>query len=135
MISILSAMHLAAHKGRHQIVKLLLEHDEVDITALSHVNHSLLLVYALVIAAEIDHENVLRLLLSREDIEVNKSNPEDGITLLMWACNKGRNDIIKMLLDKDNVEVNEKDTSHTTEMTALMFACQAGADVVEHLLE
>ncbi|KAI5786771.1 ankyrin repeat-containing domain protein [Pyronema domesticum] len=126
-------LHKAAHNGDVELARSLLEkgadpiaqkHDiKVDVNALGHVHHSLFLVHALVIPAESNHENILRLLLIREDIEVNKSNPEDRTTLLMWACTKGRNDIIKMLLDKDNVEINKKDPSHTAKVIALMFAC------------
>ncbi|CCX33284.1 Similar to Putative ankyrin repeat protein RBE_0317; acc. no. Q1RJR6 [Pyronema omphalodes CBS 100304] len=63
-------------------------------------------------------EDVVKLLLSREDIEVNAKD-NDGKTELKFACDNGREGAVELLLAREDVEVNAKDTFGTT---ALMWA-------------
>ncbi len=71
---------------------------------------------------------MVRLLLARQDVEVNKS-AADGATALMLASYKGHVEVVRLLLAHPDVDVNKADASGAT---ALYIASQNGH--VEKLL-
>jgi ankyrin repeat protein len=76
------------------------------------------------------HVEVVRLLLVRQDVELNQAFAR-GATALYIASQKGHVDVVRLLLSREGVEVNK-----TTQggFTALMIASQNGHVEVELLL-
>ncbi|KND92754.1 Inversin [Tolypocladium ophioglossoides CBS 100239] len=68
------------------------------------------------------NEAVVRLLLEREDIDVNPRD-EMGQTPLLIATEQGHVEIVRLLLAKSNVNINARDEDG---QTALVSAAQAG---------
>ncbi len=58
---------------------------------------------ALMAASRKGHVEVVRLLLARQGVEVNKTTP-DGITALMVASYKGQVEVARLLLARQDVE-------------------------------
>jgi ankyrin repeat protein len=56
------------------------------------------------------HDLVLRLLLGRDDVQVD-SKGNDGRTPLSWAASEGYEVIVKLLLERHNVETDSKDNN------------------------
>jgi ankyrin repeat protein len=74
--------------------------------------------------------DVVRLLLARKGVEVNKSTA-DGFTALFLASQQGHVVVVRLLLARQDVEVNK---SKADGSTALMVASQNGHVEVVRLL-
>ncbi|KAH8800125.1 ankyrin repeat-containing domain protein [Flagelloscypha sp. PMI_526] len=59
-------------------------------------------------ACERGHLNVVKVLIARNDVEIN-SQDENGLTPLLWACRNGCSDVVKLLIGQTNVNVNSVD--------------------------
>ena len=68
-------------------------------------------------------EEVIKLILSSKDIDVNAQN-EQGTTALMYAVSRYPIEIIELMLNKPGIKVNSKtsQSSRTSGWTALDFA-------------
>ena len=64
-------------------------------------------------AAKRGHIFVMKLLLSRDVNQVNKS-ANDGTTALHVACQNGHEDVVKVLLKKEGIEVNVQNLAGVT---------------------
>ena len=53
-------------------------------------------------AAENGHEEVVKILLGRDDLDPNKPG-EYGQTPLLWAARNGHQGVVKMLLGRDDI--------------------------------
>ena len=83
------------------------------------------------IACHKGYFNIVRLLLTRNDIDVHLQE-ENGRNVLMIARARGYIKIVELLL-QNGANVNEKNKYG---WTALMFACERGSpDIVELLLD
>jgi len=58
------------------------------------------------LAAQNGHETVVRLLLEREDVEVNSREDKGGVTPLSWAACNGHEAAVRLLLERDDIDVN-----------------------------
>ena len=76
---------------------------------------------ALTRASRLGHENVVKALLSRDDLDVNTANKE-GLTALMCAVEGAHYGIIRLLLmERRDIDVRRKNID---EQTALMLAVE-----------
>jgi hypothetical protein len=81
------------------------------------------------IAAQHGHEAVVRLLLARDDVDVNSKDSSDR-TPLLWAARNGHEATVKLFLARDDVDVNSKDSS---DRTPLLMAARRGHEEVVKL--
>ena len=61
---------------------------------------------AIIVASQKGHVEVVRLLLARKGVEVNKS-AQDGTTALISASLHGHVEVVQLLLAREGVEVNK----------------------------
>ena len=91
---------------------------------------------ALMEAATEGHQGIIRLLLEREDVDVNVRSPfsdrASGYTALTWAAKHGHGKIVRMLLGRKEVEVNV--ATPIADRTPLMEAIRYGHMEVAELL-
>jgi ankyrin repeat protein len=76
------------------------------------------------------YQEIVTLLLARDDIEVN-SEDVYGWTPLSFAAHTGWDEVVTLLLARDNIEVNSKDVCG---WTPLSIAVQRGCEEVVNLL-
>jgi len=81
-------------------------------------------------AAENGHELVVKLLMAREDVDVN-SKDIDGRTPFSIATKNGHEGVARLLLSQDDLEVNSKDNDSRT---PLSYAAENGNEAVVRLL-
>ena len=67
----------------------------------------------LALAAGDGHEEVVRILLERDDIDPDKPD-QDGRTPLWWAAWVGQEGVVKLLLGRDDVNPDKPDKSGLT---------------------
>ena len=120
---------LAAEHGHERVVKMLLEHRDVDPNQADTEYDRTPLGWA----AEHGHESVVQMLLKRGDINPNQAD-QYGRTPLRWAAKGGSEGVAKMLLQRADVNPNLADTHHGR--TPLLLAARHGCEpVVKMLLE
>src|ERR1700722_2206801 len=82
------------------------------------------------IAAQNGHEAVVKLLLTRDDIDADSKHVH-GQTPLSWAVENGREAVVKLLLARDDVDADSKDSD---DRTPLSWAARGHEAVVKLLL-
>lgn len=87
----------AYREGRQGFAQSLLERKDIDVNANDN-------------EGRMDHERVVKLLLTQSNIEP-KTKDKYGCTALMLAIMGGYRSIVKLLLAQDGVEVNVKVTT------------------------
>lgn len=102
-------------------MSLLLARQDVDVDAQCRGEERQALAYSCIRG----HESVTKLLLAREDVNINAEN-KMGCTALIdvvvrYKTNNRAKEIVGLLLAQDNLEVTYRDRSG---MTALIMACQ-----------
>ena len=115
----------AAHNGHEDVVKMLLELEQVDPnkanakgrTPLSH-------------AAENGHDGVVKILVGREEVKPNRPD-DDGLTPLAWAAQEENAGVVEILLGRDGVKPDKADDAGRT---PLMWAADAGDEEVVKIL-
>jgi len=60
-------------------------------------------------AAEKGHGAIVRLLIERDDVDVNAKERGYGWTPLLWAAESGHEVVVRLLVERDDVDVNAKD--------------------------
>ncbi|KAL8816202.1 MAG: hypothetical protein Q9191_008370, partial [Dirinaria sp. TL-2023a] len=118
-------LHLLVHFDLGYILNLYLEKDHVtDIEDGSFFT-------SLHLAAAEGRDGIVKLLLGRDDMNVNYLDMQER-TPLMVAAYLGRDAIVRVLLDLDGVQADRQDE---TRRTPLSYAAEAGhADIVKMLL-
>ena len=82
-------------------------------------------------AAGYNHPEVVKLLLSREDIDVNIKGDVEGATALQLAVSWGHTEVVKLLLSHRDIDVNTPELNHYS-YTPLHHAAGGGhVEVVE----
>ena len=74
---------------------------------------------------------MVRLLLTRNDVDINAQNNEDKDTALYMACHRGFEDMVRILLDSPQINVNIGDVNG---FTPLFVACHNGHEAVVSML-
>lgn len=114
----------AIEKGSADVVAILLARPSIDINALDNGRSPLCL------AASHGRSEIVKLLLSRDDVQVDLS----GVlarTPLMWAVGLGHQKVVELLLERLDVSVNLKDARDNTPLIA---AIEMGESVIVALL-
>ena len=98
---------------RHtNVVRLLLEHPDIDVNAQDSDGDT-----ALLRAALMGNADAAELLLEHPDIDPNARDAAFGATALMWACLHGRVEVVKLLLEHPDIDVNIKNHAGATALT------------------
>lgn len=117
---------VAICQGYTDIAMDLLKHDRININLNTCST-------ALIKACAYKNEEVVRELLSRENIYVNTCSEEDGTYALAAACAYGDLNIVKQLLNHPDIDINIRDMYN---VTPIMRAMEKGKiEVVEELLK
>ena len=98
-----SGVHATAYFGLSQhmayfcmVEQYMDQKDETDRTPLSW-------------AAEYGHEPVVRMLIEREEVDINSKDNRYEKTPLSWAAEKGHEAVVQLLIKRDGVEINSRD--------------------------
>ena len=84
--------------------------------------------------AEEGHEDVVKLLLEREDIDPNTLDARCGLAPLEWAAQRGDDRVVKFLLERGYINPNTATTQYC--LTPLLWAAKLGhVGVVKLLLK
>lgn len=105
----------AAIHGFADIVKLLLEHPEVDVSAKSRFGHT-----ALIYASMNNHHAVVRMLLADERVDVNATDDSED-DALMLASKRNALESVELLLAHPKIELR-----NTLGKSALAYATSSG---------
>jgi ankyrin repeat protein len=155
-----TALYVASLNGHHKVVRLLLEHQDVEVNkANGPFGYTALLIAsrkglvkvvrkllahqkievnkpmagpqtALMIASQFGRVGVVRLLLAHKEIEVNKTE-QNGATALYVASQNGHVEVVRLLLARQDVDVN---MTLADGATAMMRASDNGQHEVVRLL-
>jgi hypothetical protein len=84
------------------------------------------------LAAAEGHETVVKVLVERDDGDVDADLKDDyGRTPLSWAAGRGHEAVVKMLVERDDVEADSIDIS---DRTPLLWAAMRGHEAVAKML-
>ena len=122
-----TGLHGASFIGEVEIMSGVLGMKEWDINGTDCMGST-----ALRWAAEKGHQEVVKMILEREDVNPDQRGTKDDRTPLWLAAEKGYEGIVEMLLERDDVNPNQK----LGDQTILVRAVQGGYEgVVKMLLE
>ncbi|CCX33707.1 Similar to Putative ankyrin repeat protein L93; acc. no. Q5UPG5 [Pyronema omphalodes CBS 100304] len=105
-----------------EALKLAVSGRDFDINAIP--SNSVTKDTALMYACREGHDDIVKLLLDHEDIQINLQKKEDGWTALMFACRYKMDAAAMKLLERDDIQVNLRNEDFGS--TALMLACAEG---------
>ena len=124
-----TGLHVVSFLGIVEIVAGVLEMKEWNVNATDCMGST-----ALTWAAGRGYEEVVKILLEREDINPDQADTKYGQTPLLWAAENGHERVVKMLLERGDVNPGHADTLYGR--TPLGWAAEYGqAGVVKILLE
>jgi len=124
-----SGLHGGAFLGIVEILSTALEMKKWDVNACDCMGMT-----ALTWASGRGHEEVVKVLLEREDINPDQGDTRYNRTPLSWAADNGHEGIVKMLLEREDVNPDFADTEYG--QTPLWWAAENGhAGIVKMLLE
>lgn len=124
-----NALSMAASNGNFGLIDRLLNQSGVEGLEKSHRRANSL---ALIHATWHGHENIVRLILEKSDIDSNASNSH-GSTGLLISAEDGHEGIVRLLLGRGEIEVNLQDGDGDT---ALICAAREGhIEIMRILLE
>jgi len=115
----------AAHNGHDDVVKMLLELEQVDPNKLNAKGRT-----PLSHAAGNGHDGVVRILVGREGVKPNKPD-DDGLTPLAWAAQAEHAGAVEILLGREGVKPDKADAEGRT---PLMWAAEAADEAVVKIL-
>ena len=115
----LTGLHGAAFLGIAEIVSAVLEVKESDVNAYDCMGMT-----ALIWGSRRGHEEVVKMLLERQDVNSDRVDNEYGRTPLSWAAENGHERVVKMLLQRKDVNPNRADTLDG--QTLLLWAAEIG---------
>ena len=85
-------------------------------------------------AARHGHEEIVKVLLEREDVNPNKADTECGRTPLSWAAESGHGGVVMMLLEREDISPHRAETEYGP--TPLSWAAKRGHKrIIKMLLE
>ena len=122
-----TGLHGVAFLGIAGIVSTLLEIKEWNVNADDCMGMT-----AFTWAVGRGHEEVVRMLLEREDVNPGQTSTLYGRTPLWWATKNGHGRIAKMLLERENVNPDQPDTAYG--QTPLSLAATIGHEEVVRIL-
>ena len=130
-----TALYTASNEGKVEVVKLLLQHEDIEINKAGKYGDT-----ALLAASQEGHAGVVQLLLEDEEIEVNRENINGRTALYEASYNgNGNAEIVQLLLQEDDIDVNKEYRSTRSDgenKTVLWIASQKEhTEIVQLLLE
>ena len=123
-----TGLHGVAFLGIEGIVSAVLEMKEWDLNACDCIG-----VTALAWASIKGNEEVVKMLLEREDVNPHPVDTESGRTPLSWAAENGHEGIVKMLLEQEGVNPDLADTEYG--QTPLSWAAGNGHEGIVMMLD
>lgn len=119
-----TALHAACHDVRIKTVRLLFEHEDLDVNK-TDSNGSTPLITACSAYSNVVTElyDIINLLLMHADTDVNAATRDGRSTALHMACQSGDEKIVHLLLKHQGIDVDKADNDGNT---ALMTACRQG---------
>ena len=103
-----TALHGASFFGAVKLVAGVLEMKEWDVNARDCMGHT-----ALMWAVIQGHEEVVNMLLEREDVNPDQPDTKYGRTPLSWAAREGHQGVVKILLERGDVNPDQHDTRYS----------------------
>ena len=82
-------------------------------------------------AAEYGHENIVRMLIAQNNVDINSSDSKYGKTPLLWAAEKGHEAVTRLLTERCDLDIVARDRRG---QTALLLAAEKGHEGVVLLL-
>jgi len=122
-----TGLHGVAFLGVVEMVLAVLKMKEWDINAADCIGRT-----PLTWAARRGHEEVVKMLLERGDVNPNQADTYYGQTPLWQAGSEGHKGVVKLLLGREDVNPNRADTYYG--QTPLWQACSEGHEGVVKLL-
>ena len=123
-----TALIWATRRGQEEIVKVLLEREDIDPNT-ADTKHGRT---PLLLAAQNGHEGVVKMLLERQDTNPNTANTKYGRTPLSWAAENGHEGVVKVLLGRQDTNPNTVDTRRSR--TPLWCAARCGNEEAVKML-
>jgi len=124
-----SGLHGAAFLGIVGVASAVLEMKQWDVNAYDRMGMT-----ALTWASFRGHDEVVKVLLERGDINPEQPDTRYGQTPLSWAASDGHEGVVKILLERSDVNPDQADTE--SGRTPLSWAAESGHEgVVKMLLE
>ena len=122
-------LQMAVIGGYDHLVAFFLRDKEVDVNETSQTGRT-----ALMEAAIFGKERITRMLLEREDIDINLKTSNGYCAALFSAAACGRAGVVKILLERPDILVNDRSIifGHTALIEAV---CHRGTSVIEELLK
>jgi len=125
-----TALTWATRRGKGEVVKVLLEREDIDPNVADIQDGRT----PLTLAAENGHVGLVKILLERQDTNPNTADTKYGRTPLSWATWRGHEKVAKMLLEREDIDPNVADTQDGH--TPLTLATESGHEgLVKILLE
>jgi len=125
----LSCLCLACKRKFPTIVKLLLQHPEIDVNLRDSTGKS-----AMMYALNSPNIEILEFLAKEKNVKINQLN-HNGVNIFMYSCSNGCLNLVKILLSRVDLDINLKCVSGFAD-TGLMRACMRGhVEIVKLLLE
>jgi len=122
-----TALTWATRRGQDEVVKVLLEREDIDPNIAETQDGQT----PLALAAESGHEGIVKILLERQDTNPNTADTEYGRTPLLWAAKRGHEGVAKMLLERKDVRTATPDNKN---QTPLSLAHSEGHDGIARIL-
>ena len=124
-----TGLHGAAFLGIAAILSAVLGMKEWDVNAGGCMGMT-----ALTWASRGGHEEVVKMLLERDDVNPDQADTQYGCTPLLWAAKNGDEGIVNMLLEREDFNPNQPDTK--SGRAPLSWAAEKGYDgIVKMLLQ
>jgi len=124
-----TGLHGAAFLGIVDILAAVLEMKEWDVNARDMASYTPLLW-----AAIKGHEEAVKVLLKREDINPDLTDHRRRLTPLSWAVLRGHEGVVRVFLEQEGINLDGADTQYS--YTPLFLAASSGrAGIVKMLLE
>ena len=120
-----TALHYATSSGYSTIIQQLLMVPEIDINKANSVGET-----ALMIGSFKGNREIVYILLSHGDVDVNIADTTSGKTALYRASEKGHSDIVNLLLSKPTIDINKEEAG--LGQTPLMIAVRKGYEDIVH---
>jgi len=125
-----TALKWAARNGHEEVVKMLLEREEINPDQADDWISRTPISYA----AEKGHSGIVKMLLEREEVNPDRADTDYGETPISWAALSGHEGIVKMLLEREEVNPDRAETRFG--QTPLSLAAEGGHEgVVKMLLQ
>ncbi|CEL11212.1 hypothetical protein ASPCAL14315 [Aspergillus calidoustus] len=125
-----TALHYAAMEGHYEVVRVLIGAKGIGFN-IPEGNYGGTPLIALISATAPGKEEVMRLIVEQEDIDLNQADTKWELSPLLWAIQDEQTEIACILLEKKTVDVNFADPRGRT---PLWWAAKLGDETCLRLL-